>query len=247
MPKIIFKEPDSKKLQSHGYSCIDMHVHSVYSSDSANSIQSILNKAKSKGLRVAITDHDEIQGSIEASKHVGFVIPGIEVTSRENFHILCYFYALSDLIRFYNKAIAKKKGEVPALDVIKHASRYKGIPVFAHPYRFFSFTSLHRKKSIIKRIAAAASGIEAINAKNAHWENAKALRLKAKFYTGGSDAHGIGELGSSITIAKARTVREFLDALKSGNAVVIGNEARMLTRVPSLIYYFKKKIFRRIS
>jgi predicted metal-dependent phosphoesterase TrpH len=45
----------------------DLHIHSVYSYDGTAPVASILNRAQEVGLNViAITDHDEIKGSLKA-------------------------------------------------------------------------------------------------------------------------------------------------------------------------------------
>lgn len=66
----------------------DLHIHSIYSYDGTASVPSVLRRAKQIGLNViAITDHDEINGSLKAldfaSQFDIEVIPGVEVTTAE--------------------------------------------------------------------------------------------------------------------------------------------------------------------
>jgi predicted metal-dependent phosphoesterase TrpH len=66
----------------------DLHIHTIYSYDGTASVPAVLRHAKQIGLEViAITDHDEITGSLKAlelAPDYGLeVIPGIEVTSAE--------------------------------------------------------------------------------------------------------------------------------------------------------------------
>ena len=66
----------------------DLHIHSIYSYDGTTSITAALARARQIGLNViAITDHDEINGSLKAlelAPRYGLeVIPGIEVTTAE--------------------------------------------------------------------------------------------------------------------------------------------------------------------
>ena len=72
---------------------VDMHIHTRHS-DAAISIPSLLTRAKHLGTGVAITDHNEIHGVVEACQqsHGVLVIPGIELSSLEGPHILLYFY-----------------------------------------------------------------------------------------------------------------------------------------------------------
>ena len=45
----------------------DLHIHTNYSYDGTASVPEVLRKAKQLGLNViAVTDHDEIAGSLEA-------------------------------------------------------------------------------------------------------------------------------------------------------------------------------------
>ena len=45
----------------------DLHIHTIYSYDGTTSVPAVLARAKQIGLDViAITDHDEISGSLKA-------------------------------------------------------------------------------------------------------------------------------------------------------------------------------------
>lgn len=95
---------------------VDLHCHST-NSDGTWSVEQILNEAERKGVKVlAITDHDNFQGSIEAerlaqSHFTGKLIPGIEISTRirgKSIHFLAYFpsFALnpeSDLLKNLEK------------------------------------------------------------------------------------------------------------------------------------------------
>lgn len=66
----------------------DLHTHTIYSYDGTTSVPAVLTRAKQIGLNViAITDHDEISGSLKAlelAPNYGIeVIPGIEITTAE--------------------------------------------------------------------------------------------------------------------------------------------------------------------
>lgn len=74
---------------------IDLHMHSTYS-DGTSSVEEIVEEAKNLGLKqIAITDHNIIKGSIEASKisEVDFII-GTELSvdyKGKEVHLLGYF------------------------------------------------------------------------------------------------------------------------------------------------------------
>src|SRR5688572_2797145 len=66
----------------------DLHIHTSYSCDGTASVPAVLAHAKQVGLNVvAITDHDEIKGSLQAfelAPQFGIeVIPGMEITTAE--------------------------------------------------------------------------------------------------------------------------------------------------------------------
>ena len=45
----------------------DLHIHSIYSYDATSTVRAVLKQAADVGLNViAVTDHDEIRGSLEA-------------------------------------------------------------------------------------------------------------------------------------------------------------------------------------
>ena len=78
---------------------VDLHCHST-NSDGTWSVEQILKEAERKGVKVlAITDHDNFQGSIEAKQitgqyFTGKLIPGIEISTRiggKSLHFLAYF------------------------------------------------------------------------------------------------------------------------------------------------------------
>ncbi|MFO7814703.1 MAG: PHP domain-containing protein [Halanaerobiales bacterium] len=83
---------------------LDLHIHSVLSpcADILMTPKNIIKKSIEKGIDViSITDHNSIgnlKSAIEIAKDKNLVIvPGIEVQSREDIHILSYFENLEDL------------------------------------------------------------------------------------------------------------------------------------------------------
>jgi len=77
----------------------DLHIHSIYSSDATTTVRAILKQAKDVGLNViAVTDHDEIRGSLEAQqlapKYGIEVIPGAEISTKEGHLVALYIKTL---------------------------------------------------------------------------------------------------------------------------------------------------------
>ena len=73
----------------------DLHIHSIYSADATTTVRAILKQASDVGLNViAVTDHDEIRGSLEAQqlapKYGIEVIPGAEISTKEG-HLVALF------------------------------------------------------------------------------------------------------------------------------------------------------------
>jgi anti-sigma regulatory factor (Ser/Thr protein kinase) len=81
---------------------IDLHLHSALSpcAEKEMTPPKIIHAARAKGLKmIAITDHNTAENAgatIEAAKESGiFVIPGMEVQTREEVHVICLFPSLS--------------------------------------------------------------------------------------------------------------------------------------------------------
>ena len=106
---------------------IDLHIHSIYSSDGTLEIKEILKLARKIGLdAIAITDHNEIKGALKAKKmNIIPVIRGIEISSKEG-HILAYGVDCK---------IPRDLSVEETIDRIRDCS---GIAVAAHPYRYWS-------------------------------------------------------------------------------------------------------------
>lgn len=86
---------------------LDLHIHSALSPccDNEMTPNNIVNMAYLKGLDViSVTDHNSmlnVKPVIELAKDKGIiVIPGIEITAKEDVHVLCYFNNLENGLKF---------------------------------------------------------------------------------------------------------------------------------------------------
>ncbi|MFU0800840.1 MAG: PHP domain-containing protein [Xylanivirga thermophila] len=85
---------------------VDLHIHSALSpcGDDDMTPNNIVNMAILKGLDViSVTDHnscDNLDAVMEVAGDSIVVIPGMEVQSREEVHLLCYFYSLDGIKKF---------------------------------------------------------------------------------------------------------------------------------------------------
>ncbi|MGM0444790.1 MAG: PHP domain-containing protein [Bacillota bacterium] len=90
---------------------LDLHIHSVLSpcADITMTPGNIIETAAKKGINIiSITDHNSaknIASALEIAKEKNiYLIPGIEVQSKEEIHLLSYFASLNDL-NSYSKII----------------------------------------------------------------------------------------------------------------------------------------------
>jgi PHP family Zn ribbon phosphoesterase len=92
-------------LKTDMIASVDLHIHSCLSPCASDEMTpwNIVGMAMLKGLdAVAVCDHNSalnLPAAIKAGKEYGVcVVPGIEVTSREDVHLLCYFEALEQAL-----------------------------------------------------------------------------------------------------------------------------------------------------
>jgi predicted metal-dependent phosphoesterase TrpH len=209
---------------------VDMHVHSRFS-DALPSVDTILERAKRRGIGVAITDHNTIAGSIEACEKARdvIVVPGIEISSAQNVHLLAYFPTPSLLESFYLRFIEPFKRKrlfckgihLSTSEILTGVKEFSGFSALAHPFgngRYHCIADDMRQE-----ILALLNGIEICNGVQSHRRNEKAYVLAQNMHRahiGGSDAHVACACGHVCTFAPARTVPAFLDALDKRMSVV---------------------------
>ena len=217
-----------------------MHLHSHHS-DAANSISSIISRAKQLGIGVAITDHNEIQGVIEAYSYEKstdtLIIPGIELSALEGPHILVYFYSPGDLREFFDQYIRGKKGkseymavQLTVENILDAAESYRCVTVAAHPYGYFGINrgvlKCIRNNVLPAGIIDRFDGIEVICGGMSDDLNDQAACYAGAHdfpVTGGSDSHVLPSIGSVVTCVKADTVEGFLDGVLAKESIVIGS------------------------
>jgi predicted metal-dependent phosphoesterase TrpH len=244
--RVNFRYPNFIWLRDSGFTAADMHLHTLYS-DGVIRIPSLLKKAKKLGIGLAITDHNEVKGSIKAfyEKKV-MIIPGIETTSKEGIHNLFYFYSPHDLHAFYTDHIKnyRQKNKICAIkvgidDLLDYASKYNGISCAAHPYALAwtgMFKKVH-KEYVTADVIEKLDMVEVLSGANFRKRNLLALESAEAMHkpiTGGSDAHALMEIGNILTYVKERdNLHKFLDNLRQNRGYVIGKENRMLQRAVS--------------
>lgn len=231
--KAEFKRPKHLDMIKQGYTLFDMHHHSTYS-DGIRKVSSIAKKAKRLGIGVAITDHNEIRGTIEISKIKDVnSIPGIEVTTKEGIHVLVYFYNISEIIEFYNHHILPNKSKesnhvnIGVIELIEASKDYNCKIVAPHPYsiNMEGICSKLHSDFIDNKILSKFDAIEVINGSILKNMNLNAISLAETLnsgITGGSDGHRL-EVGKVVTYTKNPVTKEnFLDEIKNKNTFVTG-------------------------
>lgn len=184
----------------------DLHIHTVYSVDGTATPQAILkHAAHHTNLDViAITDHDEIRGALEAREMMGKyaieVIPGIEITSCDG-HILALWVE-------HNIPAG-----LSAEETIRRIGEQNGLAIAAHPMArgtgALSATTIRRlldKPDLAKVLL----GIETFNAGLLYYRKSNRLaKLLAQTlpvaHTANSDAHTPWMIGAGRTAFPGNT------------------------------------------
>jgi predicted metal-dependent phosphoesterase TrpH len=188
----------------------DLHIHTVYSSDSVIQPKLLVDMLNAHGfIKVAaVTDHDSIRGckaTMELAKAYPdiLIIPGVEISTPNG-----------DMLVLGTEELPPRPWNPQ--NVADYAKAIGGISIVAHPYREYGMGDLTR---ILKVDAVEVlNGGSSTAANKAAKELAKELGLPG---TAGSDAHSASELFSVCTqVDSALNVDSFLKAIKGGSVSV---------------------------
>ncbi|NLB00578.1 MAG: PHP domain-containing protein [Methanomicrobiales archaeon] len=242
---IVFEKPRPEEIRRLGLLPADLHFHTRHS-DSITRVRDALKLAARRGIGLAITDHNQVAGVVEAERQGIQVplIPGIEVSASDGPHILLYFYSTSDLMDFYRNHVEKKRrtGPYTAIhldthEILDRREGYACVAVEAHPCGY-AFLNRGVERCIAGRcigedVFSRLDALEVICGGMARSHNLKAARLAVAHdlgRTGGTDGHLLYELGGVVTCAEADTVEEFLDAIQAKKTVIIGRERPLVEK-----------------
>ncbi len=166
----------------------DLHVHSRHSPDGQQTVQDILERCQELGIgAVAITDHNSLQGGIDAlalKKKGIIVLTGVEVSTADG-HVLAYHVY---------EPIPRNKSVEETIDVIHGLG---GLAVAPHPYRIWSGLGERKVRD------AKFDAVEVLNARSLEIGNRKAVKLASEIdrpVTGGSDGHCRKDIGKAYTV-----------------------------------------------
>ena len=196
----------------------DLHIHTIYSYDGTASIPAVLTHAQKTRLDVvAITDHDEIAGSLQAmdlaSKYSVEVIPGIEITTAEG-----------DLLAL--NVTQKIERGLSLTETVLKVGEAGGFCIAPHPMAGgFGMKSLGAYPILRalrdREVARILIAIETFNATSIdrmsnHYARRLAERLNIT-QTGSSDAHIVEAVGLGSTEFDGHTAQDLIRALWKGN------------------------------
>lgn len=210
-------------MKSYRY---DIHIHSALSpcADILLSPNNILNYAMLQKIDIiAVTDHNSLQqqytlDKIKSSYDLLFIY-GVEVTSKEGVHVLCYFRTLNDvrqmeefLLEYVITKDAREEqllfdendtvvGEYPydllcnlslTIELLQQqVERLKGLFCLAHIDRYNEITIIETLKYISLFHAIEVSSMEQINRMEQRFPE-----LKKSKYLLNSDAHDLVQIGT---------------------------------------------------
>lgn len=194
----------------------ELHAHSNHSHDGEDSVRSLLDSAISKNLDIiSITDHNTINGSLEAkeivkSEHLSIIVlPGVEISTEEG-HLLAF-----GVTQDFEPEMSMRETS----QLVKEAG---GVAAVAHPFQ------VHRHG--VLRLSKVIDIVDAVEVFNAKFYIDFCNRLSNYFATkyqkspiAGSDAHCSSAIGHGITrLYNASGTATALDDIRYGNTKVHG-------------------------
>ena len=169
---------------------IDLHVHTRHSHDSAAPVDSVLRRCVDSGLGlVAITDHDNIRGGLEARERGGLpVIVGEEIKS-----------ARGDVIGLFLEENVPPR--LSPLETVKRVKQQGGLVGIPHPFDRLRPTAMGRRT-----LLEVLPWVDFLEGYNAHtmlpWDNKRGAEFAALHslpVVSCSDSHSALELGRTYT------------------------------------------------
>ena len=206
---------------------LDLHIHTRASHDCLNDYRDVVNAARDRGLdRIAITDHNEIEGAFRCRDLApDLIIVGEEVKTAEGVDVTGLF--VSEKI---------PKG-TPAVETAQAIKEQGGLVYVPHPYADGKGIG----PKVLVAIEAYADVVEIFNARihkpqlnemARHWAEERHLPGGS-----GSDAHTLREIGRGvIEVPEYEGKDGFLKALVSGR--VDGRYSSYLVHLSSTLAKF---------
>lgn len=220
---------------------LDLHLHSHYSDDATGTPQELIKILQKKGLHgVSITDHNTIQGSLQALQNPPknfIIIPGVEISTNHG-HLI----ALN-----IKKDIPRHLSLEETIDHIHDAN---AIPIVPHLFRNMSGIKKNKLYTIKSKIPA----IEVFNGCSLASTNIKTAKIAHHLNlggTGGSDSHEPQYAGDAYTTIDTTDTRidtileEIIHKKTWGGGTIIPltyRRDRMINAVKKFFYRGFKRI-----
>jgi len=208
-------EAARRRLSGRRLVQVDLHMHTDHSPDCATSVEELVSTARERKLgAIAVTDHNEIAGALEArelAKRLGGikVIVGEEVKTEEQGEVIGLFLE------------EKIPRGMTMHETIEEIRRQGGLVYVPHPFdRFHSVPDYEHLLEMVEEIDI----LEVFNPRvafSAFNEEAERFAAKYRIVPGaGSDSHVAQGLGSvRIRIHNFETPLEFLEAMRDADIV----------------------------
>ena len=198
---------------------LDLHIHSTYSLDSHNTIDTITSRIQELGFNgYALADHDTIEGLQEAKEKAGDLtfIPALEVSAK-GAHILAL--DPTDLV----------EPDLSMKVTVELIHEQGSLAVLAHPY------GLPRSWVNINQVEGAGfDAIEVANSAQIPYDyicglNQKLADRLSLPVTGGSDSHIPETIGRSYTLVESESpmLDDVLKAIRLGRTTIGGSYTRI--------------------
>ncbi|MEW6592826.1 MAG: PHP domain-containing protein [Candidatus Hadarchaeota archaeon] len=203
---------------------VDLHVHTIHSSDGYCTVAEAVKFAKAKGLDgIAIADHNTIAGHREAKKLSGkgfIIIPAAEISSSSG-HIVAL--GIKELV---------PRG-LSTAETVKRIKEQGGVAIAAHPFIIGRNPSLMYKAKF--------DAMEVLNGRAVFPANRLARGFAEKHGipgVGGSDAHRGDEIGLAYTeIDCEKNIASILSGIRKGGPSASGRTLPL----PSLLWRFLQR------
>jgi predicted metal-dependent phosphoesterase TrpH len=208
----------------------DLHVHSIYSSDSLVTAKELVFYAKQSGLgAVAVTDHNCVEGSLRILEETDFlIIPATEVSSRDG-HIV----ALN-----VKENIPRNLGASETIERIHSAG---GLAVAVHPFALF-------KGSLGNHADDRFDAVETVNASAVPFRrNSDKSKHIANYFgkpcVAGTDAHYGPTIGFAYTVVEAEpNVESIVKAISLGRCEAFGKSVPWILKIQKQLRFYNQKI-----
>jgi predicted metal-dependent phosphoesterase TrpH/glycosyltransferase involved in cell wall biosynthesis len=204
-----------RRLRDRSHIHCDLHMHTDHSPDCATPVELLLETAKSRGLgAIAITDHNEISGALEAQEAAAR-IGGIKVIVAEEVKTAHEGEVIGLFIR------ERIERGMSMAETIAQIRRQGGLVYVPHPFdRLHSVPDYEHLLEVVEEIDI----LEVFNPRVAFSSfNEEAVRFARKYSIvpgAGSDSHVAQGLGSvKIRLRDFEGPQEFLEAMRDADIV----------------------------